>query len=34
MQADWALGMKKEKYARKRLPPWNPTESREAVAAD
>lgn len=34
MQADWALGMKKEKAARKRLPPWKPTESREAVAAD
>ncbi|HEX8652683.1 MAG TPA: acyl-CoA dehydrogenase family protein [Pyrinomonadaceae bacterium] len=34
MQADWALGMRKEKAARKRLPPWKPTESREAVAAD
>jgi glutaryl-CoA dehydrogenase (non-decarboxylating) len=34
MQADWALGMRKEKAARKRLPPWKPTESSEAVAAD
>ena len=34
MQADWALGSKKEKPARKTLPPWKPAESREAVAAD
>jgi glutaryl-CoA dehydrogenase (non-decarboxylating) len=35
MQADWALGMKKEKAARKTLPPYKPTQSREeAVAAD
>src|SRR5881227_324365 len=33
MQADWALGLKKEKSARKTLPPWKPAESREAVAA-
>ncbi|HEY0547537.1 MAG TPA: acyl-CoA dehydrogenase family protein [Pyrinomonadaceae bacterium] len=34
MQADWALGLKKEKAARKTLPPYKPAESREAVAAD
>src|SRR5256714_6369539 len=34
MQADWALGLKKEKPARKQLPPYRPTEAREAVAAD
>jgi len=34
MQADWALGLKKEKAARKTLPPWRTAESREAVAAD
>src|SRR5438128_6665249 len=34
MQADWALGLKKEKAARKTLPPWRPAESRETVAAD
>src|SRR4051794_15049406 len=34
MQADWALGLKKEKPARKTLPPWRPAESREAVGAD
>jgi Acyl-CoA dehydrogenases len=34
MQADWALGLKKEKTARKTLPPYKPAESREAVAAD
>ncbi|HYY59269.1 MAG TPA: acyl-CoA dehydrogenase family protein [Pyrinomonadaceae bacterium] len=34
MQADWALGFKKEKAARKTLPPWRPAESRESVAAD
>src|SRR5919199_1013158 len=30
MQADWALGLKKEKAARKTLPPWRPMESHEA----
>jgi len=34
MQADWALGLKKEKRARKTLPPWRQAESRESVAAD
>jgi glutaryl-CoA dehydrogenase (non-decarboxylating) len=34
MQADWALGLKKEKAARKTLPPWRQAEAREAVAAD
>ena len=34
MQADWALGLKKEKPARKTLPPYRPAESRESVAAD
>lgn len=34
MQADWALGLKKEKQARRTLPAWSPIESREAVAAD
>jgi len=28
MQADWALGLKKEKAARKTLPPWKASESR------
>ncbi len=32
MQADWALGLKKEKPARKTLPPYKPTEAREAAA--
>src|SRR5258707_9885721 len=32
MQADWALGLKKEKPARKTLPRWGADESREAVA--
>jgi glutaryl-CoA dehydrogenase (non-decarboxylating) len=32
MQADWALGLKKEKPARKSLPPWRPAEARGAVA--
>jgi hypothetical protein len=32
MQADWALGLKKEKAARVTLPPYRPTEAREAVA--
>jgi len=27
MQADWALGLKKEKPARKSLPPWKAPES-------
>jgi len=34
MQADWALGLKKEKPARRTLPPYRPAESREAIAAD
>ncbi|MDT5296738.1 MAG: hypothetical protein QOJ76_3618, partial [Acidobacteriota bacterium] len=34
MQADWALGFKVEKPARKTLPPYRPAESRDAVAAD
>src|ERR687883_661540 len=34
MQADWALGLKSEKPARKTLPPYRPSESREAVGAD
>src|SRR5687768_14586715 len=33
MQADWALGLKKEKAARRTLPPWNPAESRETANA-
>jgi glutaryl-CoA dehydrogenase (non-decarboxylating) len=32
MQADWALGLKEERPARKTLPPWKSTESRGAVA--
>jgi len=32
MQADWALGLKKEKPARKSLPPWRTAEARGAVA--
>jgi len=32
MQADWALGLKKEKPARQTLPPWKPAESRSAGA--
>jgi glutaryl-CoA dehydrogenase (non-decarboxylating) len=32
MQADWALGLKKERPARKVLPPWKTAESRGAVA--
>ena len=31
MQADWALGLKKEKPARKSLPPWKPADLRGAV---
>ena len=34
MQADWALGLKGEKPARRSLPPYKPSESRDAVAAD
>ena len=34
MQADWALGLKKEKTARRILPPYKPAESRESVAAN
>jgi glutaryl-CoA dehydrogenase (non-decarboxylating) len=30
MQADWALGLKKEKPARKSLPPWKAHETRGA----
>jgi glutaryl-CoA dehydrogenase (non-decarboxylating) len=33
MQADWALGLKKEKSARKTLPAYKPSEAREAVGA-
>src|SRR6266704_1606780 len=33
MQADWALGLKTEKPARKALPAWRPTETR-TLAAD
>jgi len=32
MQADWALGLKKEKPGRKILPAWKSAESRGAVA--
>ena len=32
MQGDWALGLKKEKPARKTLPAWQPAESRTAGA--
>src|SRR5712664_1107609 len=32
MQADWALGLKKEKAARKSLPAWTPAEIRSLVA--
>ncbi|HVF66111.1 MAG TPA: acyl-CoA dehydrogenase family protein [Pyrinomonadaceae bacterium] len=34
MQADWALGLKGERPARRSLPPYKPSESRDAVAAD
>jgi glutaryl-CoA dehydrogenase (non-decarboxylating) len=34
MQADWALGLKKEKAARKTLPPYRAAESRGAAGAD
>ncbi len=33
MQADWALGLKKEKAARITLPPYRPAGARDAVAA-
>jgi hypothetical protein len=32
MQADWALGLKKEKAARVILPPWKAHETRGAGA--
>jgi len=32
MQADWALGLKKEKPARKTLPAWQPADSHRTVA--
>src|SRR3989440_2467528 len=32
MQADWALGLKQEKAARKTLPPWKAPEARGAIA--
>ncbi|MFN2577833.1 MAG: acyl-CoA dehydrogenase family protein [Pyrinomonadaceae bacterium] len=32
MQADWALGLKKEKPARKTLPPWRSADAHQAVA--
>jgi hypothetical protein len=31
MQADWALGLKKEKPARKILPPYQPAEAQGAA---
>ncbi len=34
MQADWALGLKQEKPARKQLPPYRAAEARQAIAAD
>jgi glutaryl-CoA dehydrogenase (non-decarboxylating) len=34
MQADWALGLKKEKAARKTLPPWAGLDAHRSVAAD
>lgn len=38
MQADWALGLKKEKKARRTLPAWNADDAKEAarepIAAD
>jgi glutaryl-CoA dehydrogenase (non-decarboxylating) len=34
MQADWALGLKSEKHARKTLPPYRAAQSRETVGAD
>ena len=32
MQADWALGLKKEKPARRTLPPWRPADTRSLTA--
>jgi len=32
MQADWALGLKKEKPARRTLPPWKAADSQKAAA--
>ena len=32
MQADWALGLKKEKAARVILPPYQVAESKDAAA--
>ncbi|HVQ38891.1 MAG TPA: acyl-CoA dehydrogenase family protein, partial [Pyrinomonadaceae bacterium] len=32
MQADWALGLKKEKPARKTLPPWQASENKSVAA--
>lgn len=32
MQADWALGMKKEKPARKTLPPWKQPDAHRSIA--
>ncbi|MEJ7618994.1 MAG: acyl-CoA dehydrogenase family protein [Pyrinomonadaceae bacterium] len=34
MQADWALGLKKEKRARMTLPAWKAGDLTEAIAAD
>jgi glutaryl-CoA dehydrogenase (non-decarboxylating) len=33
MQADWALGLKKEKPARRTLPPWKAADSQKAAAS-
>ncbi len=33
MQADWALGLKKEKPARRTLPAWQPADVRDQVGA-
>jgi hypothetical protein len=33
MQADWALGLKKEKPARKSLPAWNQSTRIEVLGA-
>src|SRR4030095_15795882 len=32
MQADWALGLKNEKPARKTLPAWKPADARGSAA--
>ncbi|MER3429358.1 MAG: butyryl-CoA dehydrogenase [Pyrinomonas sp.] len=34
MQADWALGLKQEKAARRQLPPYRAADARQAIAAD